>query len=103
MRSPGTQPYSDEHTDYRVMDLHLPDAEPNGATVLLIHGGGFTGGDKEAWTSVAAWFCARGYACASVNYRLAPTWRFPAWVEDARLAMACFAPREPLGYIACCK
>ena len=26
--------------------------------------------------------------CASAEYRLAPEWRFPAWVEDVRLAMA---------------
>jgi acetyl esterase/lipase len=81
-------PYAREHADRRRMDVFLPDAGANGAAILWIHGGGFSGGAKEQWHPLARHFCALGYACASATYRMLPDWKFPAWVEDARLAMA---------------
>ncbi|NLF32840.1 MAG: alpha/beta hydrolase [Planctomycetes bacterium] len=86
-------PCSRDHTDRRLIDLYLPDGAPNGAAVLLIHGGGFRGGHKGQWNGVPAWLCDRGYVVASAEYRLAPRWRFPAWIEDARLAMATLRAR----------
>lgn len=55
--------------------------------LLFIHGGGWSAGSKESWHPVAAYFAAKGYTAASIGYRLAPEYTFPAQIEDARLAM----------------
>ena len=86
-------PYSRLHADRRVIDVFLPEASPNGAGIYWIHGGGFAGGSKAQWHEVCRHFCGLGYACASVEYRLAPEWKFPAWVEDVRLGMSWFRRR----------
>ncbi|MEO0493880.1 MAG: alpha/beta hydrolase, partial [Actinomycetota bacterium] len=41
--------------------------------VVMIHGGGFTGGSKEhqALSDMAYWFAERGWVAYSINYRLA--------------------------------
>jgi acetyl esterase/lipase len=83
-------PFSSTHADRRRVDVFLPDVKLTGAAVLFIHGGGFSGGDKKQWHSVARHFCGLGYVCASVEYRLTPQWPFPAQVEDVRLGMAWF-------------
>ena len=85
--------YSSRHKDRRRIDVFRPEGRANGAAVYFIHGGGFIAGDKEHWREVARHFCRCGYACASVEYRLAPAWQFPAWVEDVRLGMAWFKQR----------
>ena len=80
--------YSSRFADRRRIDVFAPETAGNGAAVLWIHGGGFAGGSKEQWHPLCRHFCGLGYVCASVEYRLAPEWKFPAWVEDVRLGMA---------------
>lgn len=71
------------------LDLYLqPGAGPH-PVVVFVHGGGHVRGDKagsglELLLPVAA---RAGYTVASINYRLAPEFRHPAQVEDARLAV----------------
>ena len=76
------------------MDLYVP--ETAGETdrypvVLIIHGGGWTGGDKRAARerNIAGNLVPRGYVCASVNYALAepgkPTW--PGNLHDCKTAV----------------
>lgn len=85
--------YSNDHTDRRLIDLFTPEGQPNGAAIFFVHGGGFTAGDKAQWHDVCRHFAGLGYVCASAEYRLAPRWKFPAWVEDVRLGMAWFRRR----------
>jgi acetyl esterase/lipase len=82
-------PYSEDHQPARTMDVFAPD-RPNGAAVLLVHGGGWSGGEKAQWHSTALYLSGKGYACASAGYRLAPATKFPAQIEDVRLAMSFF-------------
>lgn len=55
------------------MDIYLP---PNAnitkkqPLLVMIHGGGFSGGDKDAWKVEAYSYAKAGYICASLNYRL---------------------------------
>ena len=54
---------------------------------VVIHGGGWDGGDR---TQLAAWnsrLVAQGYAVAAVSYRLAPKWIWPAQGDDVRAAL----------------
>ncbi len=55
--------------------------------VVVIHGGGWDGGDR---TQLAGWndrFVAQGYAVAAISYRLAPQFIWPAQGEDVRAAI----------------
>ena len=79
-------PFSREHTDARLIDVYLPD-NANGRCVLCIHGGGWSGGGRGGWTSVAKHYCDLGYVTGSADYRLAGDWTHPAQIEDVRLAM----------------
>jgi acetyl esterase len=59
----------------------------NGATVVLIHGGGWVGGDKSDLESEARRLARLGYVVASLNYRLAPRHPFPAAIDDTAAAV----------------
>ncbi len=70
------------------LDLYTPANVPPGTTlpgIVLIHGGGWTSGDKadSREADIAKALAARGYAVASINYRLGVT-ADPAWVDDLR-------------------
>jgi arylformamidase len=71
------------------LDLALP-STTHFPTVLFVHGGGLTSGDKsdEDYRGVCAPFAVAGIACANVNYRLAPTASWPAAAEDVAAAVA---------------
>lgn len=68
-------------------------ARPRGAgphpLVVLIHGGGWSGGGRSAYHDAMLRLAGQGYAAASVDYRLADAPRnvFPAAVEDVRCAV----------------
>ncbi|MEF3305087.1 alpha/beta hydrolase [Paenibacillus sp. GYB003] len=82
--------YSENDAERRKMDVFVPGDNANGIGLLFIHGGGWHAGSRTAWHPVAERFCGLGYSCASVGYRLAPDWHYPAPVEDVRLAMSYF-------------
>lgn len=70
------------------LDLFKPGGEyQNAAALILIHGGGWQGGDKADFVPFAREAVKRGYVCATINYRHAPRFRFPAQVEDAKCAV----------------
>src|SRR5882724_8300230 len=56
---------------------------------IIVHGGGFVGGtsknNSEAYC--ADFLAPAGYAVFSINYRLAPTYPYPAMVEDVERAI----------------
>src|SRR5690625_4151227 len=79
-------PYSEHFKEYRKMDIFEPN-QSNGTCLLFIHGGGWSAGNKEQWHEVMNYFCAKGYVCASMSYRLVPKFIFPSQIEDVRLGM----------------
>ncbi|TCC94510.1 alpha/beta hydrolase [Pedobacter frigiditerrae] len=55
----------------QVMDVYLPpNRTSNMATIILIHGGSFIGGDKSQYTNAAKYLASSGFAVLNVNYRL---------------------------------
>ena len=56
---------------------------------VMVHGGGFIAGDSQSRQSILMYryFRDHGYACASINYRLAQEAPFPAGVEDVKAAV----------------
>ncbi len=59
-------------------------ANPSGAALVYMHGGGFMKGDLDSSDSVAWGFCAQtGATVVSVDYRLTPEHPFPAAFDDS--------------------
>ena len=73
----------------QTMDIVRPREASNTPrpAVLLVHGGGFRGGTKEGYISLAVKLAERGYVAATANYRLAPRNQFPAAVQDVKAAV----------------
>ena len=69
-----------------LLDLYLPkDGEGPLPLIVWVHGGAWSGGDKSPCR--AAWLVERGYAVASVNYRLSREAIFPAQIHDCKAAI----------------
>jgi acetyl esterase/lipase len=70
--------------------LYLPKDAKGFATLVWLHGGGLTGGNKEGAGTVkmARSLAAAGLAVVVPNYRLSPKVKFPAYVQDAASAFA---------------
>ncbi len=70
------------------LDLYLPETSGPYRLMVWIHGGAFLGGDKGHifWTPLPD-LTQRGYAIASINYRLSSQATFPALVQDAKAAI----------------
>jgi acetyl esterase/lipase len=72
-----------------LLDLYLPSAAKTAKTppalLVWIHGGGWRSGTKDRCP--LAHQAARGYAVASVEYRLSPVAPFPAQIEDCKAAI----------------
>lgn len=73
----------------QVLDLDTPD-KPGFATVVFIHGGSLQeSGERRnspVYAKVCEPFLAAGIACATIDYRLAPTHKWPAMPLDAAAA-----------------
>lgn len=71
------------------LDVAWPRGDGSYPLVVLIHGGGWSGGDKSSYHHAMRLLAGQGYAAATVNYRLAaaPRNTFPAAVEDVRCAV----------------
>jgi acetyl esterase/lipase len=52
--------------------------------VTFLHGGGWISGEREMYAEEAEWLANYGFATATIDYRLAPLYPFPAAVEDCR-------------------
>jgi acetyl esterase/lipase len=70
------------------LDLHLPETA-DGALPLIIwvHGGGWQNGSKDGCPPLRGGYIERGYAVASINYRLSGQAVFPAQIEDCKAAI----------------
>lgn len=78
-------PYSNiSKSDY--LNLYVPRSNTLVPLLILVHGGGFITNDCESRQTrlMYQYFRDHGYACASINYRLAPKAAFPAAIEDVK-------------------
>jgi acetyl esterase/lipase len=72
----------------QVMDIVRPrDTGQRHPTVVCIHGGGFRAGSRRGYIEQCIRLAQRGYAAATVDYRLAPAAPFPAAVHDVKAAV----------------
>ena len=81
------------------LDLAMPKEGGPYPCVVMFHGGAWEAGSRKnlsvghkdkngrVMPSVIERVASRGYVAASVGYRLAPKFKFPAQIEDARAAV----------------
>ncbi|MCF0133045.1 MAG: alpha/beta hydrolase [Blautia sp.] len=101
-RSYEKLPYSDV-SENTYLNLYVPDTEEPAPLFVLVHGGGFVFNDCESRQAqfMYRYFRDHGYACASVNYRLAQEAPFPGAVDDMKAAIRFLkANAEQYGYNA---
>ncbi len=72
------------------MDLYYPsDGAGPFAVTMYVHGGGWSSGDKAQQAGIIEIpeLQKAGFLVVSVNYRLAPEYKFPAMIEDVKCAV----------------
>ena len=71
------------------LDIYIPEGEGPFPLVVIIHGGGFETGDKGGKNEKerARLLTSRGFAVASVNYRLSGEAIYPAQIQDVKTAV----------------
>lgn len=89
-------PYVVDGDPAQRLDLRIPSGEGPFPVVVLVHGGGWSSGDKSgaerprSGADITPWFAPlaeAGFLAVSINYRLAPAHRWPACLEDTRAAV----------------
>lgn len=72
------------------LDVYRPDGGRDLPGLLLIHGGGWATGTKDASTAGGVRLAQQGFVVFALDYRLAPPggeWHAPAQIEDCRAAL----------------
>ncbi len=69
------------------LDIFHPKDGNKYPAVLLIHGGGWSSGDKSLLVPMAEKLSSYGYVTASIEYRLSPEAKYPAAVYDIKAAI----------------
>ncbi len=71
-----------------LLDLYLPEKpDPNKPSLIFIHGGAWSGGSRDVYKYYTVHFAQRGYASATISYRLSGEAPFPAAVNDSKGAV----------------
>jgi alpha-L-fucosidase 2 len=70
------------------LDAYVPEGSGPFAACILVHGGGFTKGDKQTFiTPVFEPLAKAGFAWFTIDYRLAPQHPWPACADDVASAI----------------
>jgi len=79
--------YGEAGGEKLLLDAHVPDGAGKFPVALIVHGGGWMGGDREKdIVPVLAPF-ATNFTWFTISYRLAPTDHWPACYEDVQTAI----------------
>ncbi len=79
-----------------LLDVHVPDGNGPFPVAILVHGGGWSSGDKAGsnrpgdGADISPWFdlfSGASYTWFSINYRMAPKHRWPADIDDVDAAI----------------
>jgi alpha-L-fucosidase 2 len=69
-------------------DANVPDGPGPFPTAIIVHGGGFVRGDKQSYVQpLFPVLTKANFTWFTINYRLAPQYRFPAGIEDVERAI----------------
>lgn len=88
------QPYVQHDQQELGGDLYLPAGDDRRPAVLLLHGGGWRGGNPGQMAHLGRQLVGQGFVAYSAGYRFAPEHTHPAQVADARRAYEWLASHE---------
>lgn len=72
------------HLFLNIYPSQVPGKRP---CLLMVHGGSWRSGDNGELPDVNSYFAKAGYHVATIDYRLAPEFKFPAPLEDVSAAL----------------
>jgi acetyl esterase/lipase len=80
--------YANPDNQHLQLDMARPKTgEGPFPAILCIHGGGFRAGSRKGYDALCVRLAQEGYVAATVSYRLAPKYQFPAAVHDVKEAV----------------
>jgi acetyl esterase/lipase len=81
-------PYVAGGHERQKLDLYVPEhGEGPFPLIVWVHGGAWRGGDKSGCPPLRNGSVERGFAVASIGYRLSNAAKFPAQIEDSKAAI----------------
>src|SRR5437868_13911081 len=69
------------------MDVARPKSPGKYPGIVLIHGGGFSAGNRDSYLPMAIRLAQNGYVAAAISYRLTPMVQFPLPLYDVKAAV----------------
>ncbi|MDQ6786356.1 MAG: alpha/beta hydrolase [Acidobacteriota bacterium] len=71
------------------LDLYLPpnDSAGNGAGIVVVHGGSWSGGARSDFPEWNRWLARQGYAVFDIDYRIAPQPNYLSATGDVKCAV----------------
>jgi pectinesterase len=80
--------YGEAGGDKLLLDAHVPDGDGKFPVAIIVHGGGWMSGDRHHDVNVLFEPLSRAqFTWFSIDYRLAPTNRWPACFDDVQTAI----------------
>jgi acetyl esterase/lipase len=79
--------YTNPDNQHLQMNIARPKGDGPFPAVLFIHGGGFRAGNREGYNAQIIRMAEKGYVAATMSYRLAPKYPFPAAIHDTKAAV----------------
>jgi acetyl esterase/lipase len=79
--------YSNPDNQHLQLDVAIPEGSGPFPAVLCIHGGGFRAGTRDGYEGLIKKLAEHGYVAATMSYRLAPKYQFPAAIYDVKAAV----------------
>lgn len=73
----------------QTLDLYAPNVKSGEKlpVIIYVHGGGWSGGDKDNVAEKPSFFTNKGYVFVSLNYRLSPKVTYEEMAKDVSLAV----------------
>ena len=79
--------YGEAGGEKLLLDAHVPAGDGKFPVVIIVHGGGWMTGDREKDIVPVFAPVATNFTWFTISYRLAPTNRWPACIEDVKAAI----------------
>ncbi len=78
------------------LDVYLPSRSNsnNGASVIVVHGGSWSKGERSDFPQWNAWLAENGFTVFDIDYRLSPQPNYLSATADVKCAMAWIADNE---------
>ena len=77
--------YANPDNQHLQLDLALPKGGDGPfPAILCIHGGGFRAGTRDGYDKLCLTLAQHGFVAATITYRLAPKYQFPAAIYDCK-------------------